>query len=187
MPAPRMMALHTLEALKGWPSQAALDFVAVFNPTDLAALGASGDIPAGVAVPGRVVHLHSDGTLKYGIANRQMALFLREASDDPDVSNYGGTAAGNWVAVRPSGKNSCLVATGGYELATTEFDTNQTYALNDTLTAPTGTTTATSGKLTNQSAVPYTNPVCGVVSRAVAINSHGVSELSFWPVYLPVP
>lgn len=183
MVAPRQMTAHTLEALKGWPSPHAVDFPAKFSATQLAAISGN------VAFEGRVVHLNDSGEFEFGISGKQMALFLLQNSDDSDVENDGGdpaTVAGAWVPIAPTGVMSGLVAAGAFELASTEFDSAQTYAPNDTLTAATGTTLATAGVLTNQSAVPYTNPVCGVVSRGKRLNSHGKYELCFWPVYLPV-
>lgn len=179
----QQMTEHTLEAPKGWPSPSAVDIVAKFCPTQLAA------VTGGVAYAGRTAHLNSSGNYEFGVTDRSMAMWLFQNSDDPDVSNDGGAPAtdvGAWQAVAPVGGIMALVAAGAYELATTEFDTAQTYAPNDTLTAATGTTLATCGVLTNQSAVPYTNPVCGVVSRGKTTNAHGKSELWFWPVYLPV-
>jgi hypothetical protein len=171
-----------LNAAKGWPNPHAVDFATTFDSSQLAAI--SGNI----AFAGRVVHLDSAGKYRFGVANRHMAMFLFQNSDDPDVSNYGGdpaSEAGAWVPVAPTGKIMALVACGAYELESTEFDTVQTYAPNQTLTAATGTTLATAGVLTNQSATPYTNAVCGVVSRGKYTNSYGRSVLAFWPVYLP--
>ena len=187
MVAPRRMTAHTLEAPKGWPSPHAVDFYAPIASSVTAA------ISGGVVFAGRVVHLNSTDEFEMGVTDRSMAVFLFQNSDDPDVENDGGTLStdyGAWSAVSPSGKIGGLVAKGAYELASTEFDSTRTYVPNDCLTAATGTTLATAGVLTNASATPYTNPVCGVVSRGrtptSAANSHGVAELYFWPVYLPV-
>src|SRR5690348_1479113 len=98
MTVPRQMTAHGLDGLKGWPSPHALDFSAPFSPSQLAA------ISGGVAFAGRCVHLNSSGQYEFGIANRQMPLFLFQNSDDPDVSNEGGdpsTVAGAWVPVAP--------------------------------------------------------------------------------------
>ena len=187
MAVPRQMTAHTLEAPKGWPSPHAVDFATSFDATQLAA------VSGGVAFAGRVAHVNASGDYEFGVGNRDMAIFLFNNSDDPDVENPGGdpaTVAGAWIAVAPTGKMMGLVAVGAYELASTEFDATLTYAPNEALTAVTGTTLATCGVLTNASATPYTNPVCGVVSRGrsstSATNSHGQAELFFWPVYLPV-
>jgi hypothetical protein len=90
---------------------------------------------------------------------------------------------------------SGLVATGGYELQTTEFNTALTYVPNDALTC------SAAGVLTNAAITPYTTPIVGVCSwhnnedqqqspkatGPVGTNAHGVTTLSFWPVYLPGP
>jgi hypothetical protein len=118
-----------------------------------------------------------------------MGITLLQGSDAFDVDNPGTTPAGNFMhqAIAPTGVMSGLVHAGAYEIENTEFDTGQSYAPNDTLTAAhADTTLATGGVLTNQSAVPYTNPVCGVVSRGEFTNAHGVDVLAYWPVYLPV-
>jgi hypothetical protein len=89
---------------------------------------------------------------------------------------------------------SGLVATGAYELQTTEYLTTGTYAINTPLTAEDSNsgkledTTASGGKL-----------ICGICSAHVGgdnqttqtagptgTNAHGVSTLTFWPVFLPV-
>lgn len=186
MPVPRQMTSHTLEAPKGWPSPHAVDFQAIFNATAL------GSISGGVAYAGRCVHLNSSGEFELGVTGTQMPMFLFNNSDDPDVENPGGdpsTVAGAWVAIAPTGKMLALVAKGAYELATTEFKNDTTYAPNTLVYAPTGTTLATSGVLNKtETAYPVTSPV-GVVSRgrttSSANNSHGVAELYFWPIYLP--
>jgi len=179
----QQMTVHTLEAPKGWPSPYAVDFTTVFDATQL------GAITGGVAYAGRTVHLNSSGNYEFGVTNRSMAMWLFQNSDDPDVENNGGdpaTDVGCWQAIAPTGQLTALVAAGAYELATTEFNAALGYFPNETLTAATGTTLATAGVLTNAAAVPYTNPVCGVVSRGKQLNAHGMYELWFWPVYLPV-
>jgi hypothetical protein len=186
MAVPRQMTAHTLEAPKGWPSPNAVDFQAPVNATVLST------ITGGVVFAGRCVHLNNSGEFELGVSGTQMPLFLFNNSDDPDVENPGGdpaTVAGAWVATAPTGKLLALVAKGAYELATTEFVTNRTYNPNDLLYAPTGTTLATSGVLTNGSTAYPATSVVGVVSRgrtsSSAANSHGVAELFFWPVFLP--
>jgi hypothetical protein len=142
---------------------------------------------------GRVVHLEKAGGFDVflpGVSGSHMAIFLLNGSADADVSNPGTTAGSKFMhqAVSPSGKLSGLVATGGYEIATTAFDKTQTYIPGNLLTAPTGTQVVdalTAGVLTNQNAVQYVNAVCGVVSSGATKNHNGVDTLSFWSVYLP--
>jgi hypothetical protein len=186
MPAPDLMFEHGLDVKKGWFDMASLDYSAKLSST------VEYSLPRG-----RVVHLAREGSpgnykevFLPGVSNTGVAIFLLNGSTDADVSNPGTTAAGNFMhqAVSPSGKLSGLVATGGYEIATTEYDPAGDYAPGDLLTAPTGVlaaNAATAGRLTKTSAVQYVNPVCGVVSSGAAKNHNGVNTLSFWSVYLP--
>lgn len=178
-----------LDPAKGWFQASALDYAA-----DLSA-------SVTIRVPfGAVMHLDAIGQFQLGVATRQMAIFALQASDSPDVYIPGQTSAGRFVSqnILPSGSRmSGLVATGGYEIKTTCFDTTKTYAPNELLTAATGNVAGRSGVLCNDAAgagVPGTGPVlpyvavptCGVVSSGAAIDEWGVSKLAFWPVYLPV-
>ena len=182
MVAPRRITTHGLNGIKGWPNMHAVDFAAKFYATDLATIQAAGrQVYAGMCV-----HLDSAGTFRLGVANRQMPMFLFHSADEPDVVNDGGdpaTDVGAWVAISPTAVLNALVATGAYELETTAF-VDATFLPNETLTAATGTG-ATAGKLANSGATPYTNAVCGVVSRGKYQNAHRVYVLAFWPVYLP--
>jgi hypothetical protein len=107
---------------------------------------------------------------------------LHNGTDQFDVNNPGGN---HWKAIAPAGILSGLVAIGGYELETTEFDSVQTYLPNEPLRAVRSDSAANAGTLTNQGVVLYTNLVCAVVSRGKRTNHHGKTVLSFWPVYLP--
>lgn len=180
---------EVLDPAKGWFQASALDYAA-----DLAA-AVTIRVPAGA-----VMHLDSSGNFVLGVASRQMAIFALQASDSPDVSISGTTSAGRFVSqsILPSGRRmSGLVATGGYEIKTTCFDTTKTYAPNELLTAATGNTAGRSGVLCNDAAgagvsgtgpvLPYlVVPSCGVVSSGAALDEWGVSKLAFWPIYLPV-
>lgn len=197
---PGQMFDRTLTPLKGWPSQTALDFDATLSSN--VNIGGTGQPPQS----GMCIHNTANG-FEMGANLTQMAIFLWPSYGDFDVSNPGvpaGVALGGtttnlpaWIPIRPSGKLLGLVATGGYELETTEFDTTQTYTINQTLRAVTSNTDANAGKLTNQNAsagqgfgspgvnVIYTDSIVGVVSRGTYTNSHGKQVLAFWPVYLP--
>lgn len=186
--APSYMFEHVLRHPKGWFQPAALDFVAK--------LSANVTIQA---YGGRVVHLNGSGEFEMGISGTTMPIFLLQADTDPDVSNPGTTGSGLFMhqAISPANWSSGLVATGGYELESSEFDTdpNTAYAPNHLLTAlANNTTQATGGVLSNDRAGAggssglvrqYTDPACGVVSRGQFTNEHNVSMLAFWPVYLP--
>ena len=176
MAVPSQMFYHTINSLKGWPSPTALDF--------------AGKLHSAVTIDplpaGRCVHVHSleavtygPGTsggvplFKTGVSGTQMGIFLLQGSADFDVANQGGT---DWYAIAPKGVLSGLVASGAYELETTEFDTDLTYAPNDVLAANADDTDdddeTGGGCLTNDCEV-YTDAIVGVVSRGKYTNEIG--------------
>jgi hypothetical protein len=184
MPAPDLMFEHGLDVKKGWFDMASLDYSAKLSSA------VTYDVPRG-----RVVHLELAGGKEVfvpGVSGSHMAIFLLNGSSDADVSNPGTTSAGNFMhqAVSPTGKLSGLVATGGYEVATTAYVKTSggsavVYNPGDLLTAPVSGGAAVEGVLTKTGAVPYVDAVCGVVSSGASKNHNGVSTLSFWSVYLP--
>jgi len=178
-----MMYVHALDPLKGWFNLCALDKSAPIDSTYLA---------NGVVIPpGRCVFLNDAGnftadrksTTSYpggAITNYKtaMPMFLWAGTSDADVYNDGtaltqttlGTATTNWIAVQPSGVSMALVATGGYELQTTEYDSTvgvPAYLPNTPLYAITnahanrGTTLGTAGGL-----FTAIYPNCGIISSA---------------------
>ena len=182
---------QALDAVKGWFHLAALDKSAKL---------ASSLLTGSTAVPaGRVAHLNASGEFELGAGGTQMPIFLWNGKDHPDVYNSGvspTTSTTHWHAISPTGVMSGLVATGGYELQTTEYETTGTYAANTLLTADTGVTT-TDGKL-EDTTYAAAKLICGVCSTHVGgdnqttqtagptgTNAHGVSTLTFWPVYIP--
>ena len=178
MPAPDLMTEHGLDVKKGWFDMASLDYSAKLAST----------ITTFPVVRGRVVHLNTSGEFVPGAHRTCPAIFLLNGSEDADVSNPGTTASGKFMhrAIAPTGKMSGLVATGGYEISSTEFVSNLTYNPGDLLTATrTATPASTDGRLTNASVTQFTTPVVGVVSSGAATNHNGISALSFWSVYLP--
>jgi len=168
-----------LNPAKGWPSQSALDFTAQISPNVLYDLRA-----------GQSGHINSVGQLEPGVSLLQMGLFFFQGQNDLDVNNQRNN---QWTPIQPSGNVACFVATGAFEIETTEFDTTQTYNFNDHLISPTGNALAnqfTSGVLTNQGVgTLYTGGSMkarvGVVSRGVFTNNYGVLVIAFWPIYLP--
>jgi len=184
---------QALDALKGWFHLAALDKSAKLDATLLASATVT---PAGrVAVINDVGEFVLDRTSLSTNELTAMPIFLWNGSDHPDVYNDGTssvTGTVHWYGISPTGIMSGLVATGGYELQTTEFDDTQTYLPNDLLTA------ATTGILTNASVTAFTTWICGVASwhvqgdnqaaaatSPVGTNAHGVTTLSFWSYFLP--
>jgi hypothetical protein len=142
---PGQMFDRALTPLKGWPSQTALDFDAPLSTN--VNINSTNSPPQS----GMCVHNTAAG-FEMGANLTKMAIFLWPSHSDFDVSNpgvpagtvLGGTTANppGWVPWRPTGKLVGLVATGGYELETTEFDTAQTYVINQTLRAVTTPPTA---------------------------------------------
>jgi len=179
MPAPNLLTENGLDVKKGWFDMASLDYAAKLSPT--------------VTFPvtrGRVVHVDSNGNFVPGAHKTSPAVFLLNGSEDADVSNPGTTAAGNFMhlAVAPTGKMSGLVATGGYEISTTEFVTGNTYVPGDLLSATranASTPASTDGRLTNYDVTQFETPVVGVVSSGAGKNHNGMQALSFWCVWLP--
>jgi hypothetical protein len=188
------MFQHCLDELKGWPDEAALDFDAFL------------DGPPAVTVDpvygGACVHVNAAGHFQLGVSGANMGIFLLQGSHELDVNNFGGS---QWYQIAPTGKMSGLVATGAFELETTEFDPSMaigSIAPGTQMTSPTeamittGTDKTAAGKLFSQTnwpgaATPGTAvagsamAVCAVCSRTNHLNHHRVAVVSFWPVYVP--
>lgn len=175
MAATRQMFDHTLDAVKGW------------MPGNMASLDCSAKLSANVTVDpvyaGRVVHKNDDGEFELGCVGMQMAIFLRQNSSDFDVSPDTGD---DYQGISPTGVMSGLVATGGYEVATTEYDRDQTYHVNDALRAIASNSNATTGgRLTNAGFTLGTTAAVGVVSKLPAQNSHKKYVLTLWTAFIP--
>lgn len=188
MATPVQMTQHTLTALKGW------------LPSDMSALDYTAKISANVTVDpvysGKCVHLNDVGEFEMGCPNGTaaakkitMPLFVFQSSNDPDVSNPGGItgsvndAPGGWMGISSRGYITGLVATGGYELETTEFDSTDTYVPNNSLKSAGSNSVAATSQLTKGTC--YVDPIVGIVSRVPYTNSHRRPALAFWPYVLP--
>lgn len=176
MAAPRQMTAYTLNALKGWPAPAAVDFHTTYDPDVIA--------DDQVVLAGSVTHLSDAGQYLLGVGSKAvMPLFMFNSSDDPDVINDGGDASttrGVFVPINPTGQAMSLVAVGAYELVSTAFVAD-TYEPNDHLTS--ALTGGTAGQL--KVGVLWTDTIVGIVSRGVVDNGYGHDALAFWPYYLP--
>lgn len=170
MAAPRQMTANTLNALKGWPQPAAVDFHTEFD-----------DAITEVVLAGSVVHINSAGKYALGVGTTPvMPLFMFNNSDDPDVINEGGdpaTEKGVWVSISPTGQAMALVAVGAYELVSTAF-VDGDYAPNDPLTSDLSGG-GDPGLL--QVGTLYTDMIVGFVSRGVVDNGYGHDAVAFWP------
>lgn len=172
MARPRQMTSQTLNALKGWPQPAAVDFHTEFDD-DVFNLVSRVE-------PGMVLHITSEGKYGLGVGDQAvMPLFAFNASDDSDVTNDGGdpaTEKGVWIGISGTGQAMALVAVGAYELTSTAF-VDGTYEPNDPLTAD--DSGANAGKLAVGTL--YTNMIVGFVSRGVVDNGYGHDAVAFWP------
>ena len=169
---PGQMFDHTVIELSGRSLTYPLDFAAPADPTET--------IPV---MQGGVCTLNDSGQfvtgLGDGIANAAvdgktpMALFAIQGRDEFDANADVGNFSG--------GVQSALVASGGYEIETTEFVAD-TYLPNEALTFG----VATERGLVAKAAAKYsTEQVVGVVSRGNSQNEYNKPVLAFWTVFCP--
>lgn len=164
---PAQMFDHELNPLKGWPSPYALDKSAkIVSAVEAAKINR-----------GLCCSLDSNGKFVRGCPNGAMPIFAFPGGMDFDVDSDYGNISG--------GVLSGLVATGGYELQTTEFK-GTGFVPNAVLTADDGSgDDADKGKL-KTTTLGSSDMIVGVVSGVgTPKNEHGKQFLTFWPVYLP--
>jgi len=200
MPTPRQMFDHALDALKGFIEEYALDFkgrlhssVTVVVPAGSVVHVVDWDSLGSITNPADPmdrVGLFKTGTPKQG-GNPVMGIFLWQNSDDFDVANDGGDPNVNprWYGVLPAQRGTLngLVASGPFELQTTEYDATKTYNANTLLYGEPNDTNATlgwAGRLTTDNGGGSPRTVCGVVSRGICTNYNEVSVLTFWSVFI---
>lgn len=168
---PGQMFDHTMIELSGRSTMHALDF---------AAAPAVGELGVG----GSVMTLNVNGQfvigLGAGVANTQlfqhrapMAIFAIQGTNEFDANSDVGNMAG--------GVQSGIVASGGYEIQTTEFVAG-IYRANDLLTFATG---ANRGRVVLAKDNYSDCHVLGVVSRGVDMNTDRQNVISFWTVFCP--
>ena len=178
MPTPGtgQFAAKQLEFVRGWFDINAVAFSAKLSSSVTVALG-----------QGRCVSLNSSGEFVTGCLGRQMPMWLMTATDAEDVATS--DAGQNYIIGKPTGELTAITAKHACELATTEFDTAQTYVPNEFLRAVNADTNATTGgRLTNQGVVYITNTplnwtaVVGRVSKPAAKRASDRNlVLRFWP------
>ena len=168
MSNPAQMYDHELNPVKGWPSPYAVDKAA-----DVALESASQ-----VIYRGQVMSLNAAAKLQLGLDCGAMPIFALNTSTDYDVvSDDGGLVGASDGGPRMSG----LVAVGGLEVESTEYDSTESYAPNAALTA--GAPSASdAGVIKNGEA--YTDTICGIVSDGTFINEFKKTMLRFWPWYI---
>jgi hypothetical protein len=146
-------------------------------------------------VRGSVVSLNAEGKFKLGCPKGSgnkypMAMFSRKNAFDPDVMTGAvGAKTGEVLATSlVGGRLPAYVATGGFELETSEFDAAADYTVNTALKA------ADTGKVTAAgSQTIYGNEtIVGIVSRvpfrskaSFNVNGEGNNRLCFWTVFFP--
>ena len=159
---PSQMFTHELNPLKGWPSPYAVD--------------KRGQADSGVTGinAGSVCYISpSTGLINLGTINGYMGLFAFQGENEFDVNGDTGNIISQVM--------NFLVASGAYELETTEYVSGETFLPNDPLTAN------TSGQVaTMHGGICDEYNIVGVCSETgPATNSYGVSVVRFWPVYCP--
>lgn len=220
---------HTLGALKGWSRDVALDTEVILS-SNININSDHSPVVSGLCVHAESLSsvtdvygasfVHKSPVVELGCGPGDgVPLFLWPNAFDPDVSNpgtipgdpvYGTTARPpDFVSAQPSPSISgatlfALVALGGYELETTEYDTDQTYTVGQALRAVTSNTNVNGGKLTNQrgataafnsdgvvqyvansTTVSTWDTIVGFVSRGAATNANRRSLLAFYPGFWP--
>lgn len=146
-------------------------------------------------VRGSVVSLNADGKFVLGCAKGSgnlypMPMFSRKNAYDPDVTTGTIGARTGEILVRETvgGMIPAYVATGGFELESSEYDAEGDYAINMALKA------AANGKVTPAgSATMYGNEtIVGIVSKvpfrskaSFNVNGTGNNRICFWTVYFP--
>lgn len=224
---------NTLNPLKGWYRESALD--AEVTPSSNVNLNsAAAPLTSGLCLHATGANANTDpyggaingpGTLVVEMGcgpTHGVPMFLWPGSTDPDVSNpgtipgdpvYGSTAnPPDWIPVLPVVPTGtaitnmvALVATGTYELETTEYDTAQTYTAGQPLRSVTSNTLANGGKVTNQrgpvtgdfnssgavqfvgntATVTNWDTIVGWVSRGTYTNANRRPGLAFYASFLP--
>jgi len=173
---------HLLDVVSGYDGMHDLQF---------AARPALFDDSANAELPierGSIISLDASGEWVPGIATARgtsMACWAINATADFDVNSDVGNISGGILAA--------FVATGGYELKTTEFDPSASYAPNDSLIAGLGDIATADddqkGRVTLNGVVaallPVATNVVGIVSLGEVTEVYNQLTLQFWPVYCP--
>lgn len=122
---------------------------------------------------GALVSLDSSGNIETGCGDADMPMWANNGTADYGVALEAEGVGGGVISAWP--------ATGGFEIATTEYDTDGTYAPNQLLTAD----TVTSGYVTESPAAYNTAVIVGIVSEGVKSDYNSISMLNFWTMFIP--
>lgn len=146
-------------------------------------------------VRGSVVSLNEEGKFKLGCPVGSgniypMPMFARKNAYDPDVmTGAAGESTGETLATSVvGGRMAAYVATGGFELESSEFDKAATYKVNMALTANAAGKVVPAG-----SGTVYGNQtVLGIVSQVpfrskASFNVYGTgnNRICFWTTFFP--
>lgn len=146
-------------------------------------------------VRGSVVSLNDNGEFVLGLPEGSgnkypMPMFSKKNAYDPDVQTGAvGEATGEILATSTVGGTiMAYVATGGFEIESSEFDKAADYGINVALVAD------ANGKVTpaDSNAVYGAKTVIGIVSKtpfrgkdSMNVNGTGNNRICFWPVFFP--
>lgn len=127
---------------------------------------------------GAVVSLDSNDQLIAGCGDVDMPLFAKNGVNDLDANSEVGNTSGGYINV--------YVATGGYEVFSTEFDKTVDYPVNQLLTAD----TVTAGNIAKADTYYNDSVVVGQVSRTFSssdktLDKYGTPTLYFWTLFIP--
>lgn len=152
------------------------------------------------AVAGRAGYVDTDGTWVHGPCGLKKgpAYFVFRGVNQPDVYSDGSYGSNfyerYWVSGNAQGNITCIPATGGFELQTTEFNTAGTYTNGDMLKVD------SDGKLNVSTATLGSDPIVGFCAPftqypeniwpaanlpPVGNNSHGIAVLNFLTAFYP--
>lgn len=160
-----------------------------------APLSADASDSAAKIVRGSVVSLNEDGAFVLGCPvgagnNYPMPMFSRKNAYDPDVMT-GAVGAHTGEILADSivgGQIPAYVASGAFELESSEFDAAGTYKVNTALKA------AANGKVTpaGSQTIYGTETIVGIVSKppfrsqaSFNVNGTGNNRICFWAVFFP--
>ena len=148
------------------------------------------DANAAKIFQGSIVSLNADGQYVPGCpagtaTNCPVPFVSMKNVFDPDVTT-GYNDGDNWnkrsTFSAQGGKITAIPSTAGYEMETTEFDTEATYAPNDALVAGTGDNL---GKVVKATAGIGAESVLGFVSVPPRKDEHGNTRLAFFAAFVP--
>lgn len=145
-------------------------------------------------VRGSVVSINEKGEMVLGLTEGTgnvypMPMFAKKNAYDKDVMTGAvGESTKEILATSTVGKQmTAYVATGGYEIETSEYDKDAAYVINAALVDKGGKVTAGA-----ENAVYSDKTVLGIVSKvpfrsqaSMNVNGTGANRLCFWTVFFP--